>query len=231
MDYQLIFSDNRNSIMLKITYGEVYVHAPSRYNSDKGKKTIADFVNKKEQWIKEKLEKYKISIRNLPDILELKKFYWHGNEIVPSTSDIAKKVSFDGESLVFPSRYIIDNEKFGKQLKKSLSAQAAVELFERLNYFADRYGLRYEHAKIMDSRSLWGVCNAEKEISLNWRLALLNGQLRDYVIIHELCHLQHMNHSTEFWNLMSQYMPTCKSVRKKLQGHDFVMQYLRNFKL
>jgi len=73
--------------------------------------------------------------------------------------------------------------------------------------------------RIRDQRSRWGSCNSRGTISLNRRCALLPVELQDYVYLHELCHLQHMNHSPAFWHLLEQLMPDARQRRRELNRY------------
>lgn len=63
---------------------------------------------------------------------------------------------------------------------------------------------------IKNQKTRWGSCSSLKNINLNWKLAFLPTDLCTYVIIHELCHLVHMNHSVKFWNCVEKYIPDYK---------------------
>lgn len=72
-------------------------------------------------------------------------------------------------------------------------------IIPRTRQLAARHHLAFSVIHIRDQRSRWGSCSARKAISLNWRLILLPPELHDYVIWHELAHLQHFNHSRKYW--------------------------------
>ncbi|ADE53041.1 protein of unknown function DUF45 [Coraliomargarita akajimensis DSM 45221] len=77
----------------------------------------------------------------------------------------------------------------------------------RVAYQAKRLELRVPPVSVRDQSSRWGSCSTTGSLSLNWRLILLEPELQDYVILHELAHLTEMNHSSRFWSLLSQYDP------------------------
>lgn len=84
--------------------------------------------------------------------------------------------------------------------------------------------LQVEHLlsgiSIKDYRTKWGTCDSKGNVTFNWRLLLLPRVLSDYIIVHELCHLKHLNHSTRFWNFVSEYCENYKEIRKVL-GNDY----------
>lgn len=91
---------------------------------------------------------------------------------------------------------------------------------ERLKYIYSLFEERipYPTLKIRKMTSRWGVCNRKNvSITLNSDLIKFSYEYIDYVIIHELSHFIHFNHSTSFWNLVSKYCPLYKMIRKKLR--------------
>ncbi len=83
-----------------------------------------------------------------------------------------------------------------------LARHAAAYLPERLAFLAGKYGFRYRRLSLKNNVSNWGSCSAKGNINLNVRLMMLPEYLRDYVILHELSHLVHQNHSPQFHALL-----------------------------
>lgn len=80
--------------------------------------------------------------------------------------------------------------------------------------------MRPRRVAIRDTRSRWGSCSATGTISLSWRLAFAPAEIMRYVIIHECCHLEQMNHSPAFWALVARHFGTdYKSARQWLNRH------------
>jgi len=96
-------------------------------------------------------------------------------------------------------------EPFECELLKVLRQFSAEVIGERVACLAEKIGVSFEKVTIRDQRSMWGSCTDRKTLSFNWRLILLPPELMDHVIFHELAHLTHMNHSTGFYELLSQY--------------------------
>ena len=101
--------------------------------------------------------------------------------------------------------------------KKILMKKAKEYLPYRLEYYAKRYGYKYDHIRLSHAGTRWGSCSSNRTISLNIGLMQVPEPLRDYVIIHELAHLNHMDHSPEFWAEVGSHDPHYKTHRDKLK--------------
>ena len=87
------------------------------------------------------------------------------------------------------------------------------ELFFRLEHFSDKYNLSYNKAAFRCQKTKWGSCSPQNNISLNINIAFLPAYLQDYILLHELCHIRHKNHSKDFWAHLDTY---CDGRAKKL---------------
>lgn len=101
--------------------------------------------------------------------------------------------------------------------KKLLMKKAREYLPYRLEYYAKRYGYTYDKCRLTHANTRWGSCSSRRTISLNIGLMKLPEALRDYVIIHELAHLHHMDHSKAFWAEVGEHDKNYKSHEKKLK--------------
>lgn len=104
--------------------------------------------------------------------------------------------------------------------------KAAREYFpKRAAYFQPLTGGEYHRITIRDQKTRWGSCSARGTLSFNWRLMLAPPAVLDYVVVHELCHLTHMNHSPAFWQAVADVCPDYRIHRKWLKdhGHELVL--------
>lgn len=101
--------------------------------------------------------------------------------------------------------------------KKLLTKKAKEYLPYRLEFWATKYGYSYERCRLSHANTRWGSCSSNGTISLNIGLMNTPEPLRDYVILHELAHLNHMDHSSAFWAEVGSHDPNYKSHRKHLK--------------
>jgi predicted metal-dependent hydrolase len=86
----------------------------------------------------------------------------------------------------------------------------------RLNYFNQYYGFRWKSIMIRNQKTRWGSCSKKGSLSFNFKIALLDSDLCDYIIVHELCHLGELNHGPKFWDLVSRTVPNYVILRKRM---------------
>ncbi len=88
---------------------------------------------------------------------------------------------------------------------------------ERAAYFAELIGVEYKKITVRHQKTRWGSCSSKGTLSFNCLLMTVPNDVLDYVIVHELCHLKQMNHSSRFWNEVAKVMPDYRSSYKWLR--------------
>jgi predicted metal-dependent hydrolase len=92
---------------------------------------------------------------------------------------------------------------------------------------ADRSSLHPRLIRIKRMRTRWGSCGARNDINLNWLLTFVPPEVLEYVVVHELCHIRHRDHSPRFWNLVADHLPGYARERHwlKMQGGGLIAQF------
>ena len=106
-------------------------------------------------------------------------------------------------------------------LEKRYRDAAKEYIPKRVEYYHAFTGGQYTKITIRDQKTRWGSCSSNGTLSFSFRLMMAPPRILDYVVVHELCHLTHMNHSKEFWNMVETILPDYKEHRKWLKenGH------------
>ena len=125
-----------------------------------------------------------------------------------------------GESRVLRVALAVDvpPERIRNAVQAFLMAEARRVFSERLDHFARLVGVRWTRLSLSNAATRWGSASSNGSIRLHWRLIQMTPALLDYVVVHELAHLKHMNHSPRFWGLVSQVLPDQLALRKELKG-------------
>ena len=111
----------------------------------------------------------------------------------------------------------IPSEKLTEAELRALKKDAAVYFKERLDHYAPLIGVTYTGLQLRQQKTRWGSCSSKGTISLNYLLMLMPESVRDYVVVHELCHRKHMNHSARFWKEVERILPNYKKERAALK--------------
>jgi predicted metal-dependent hydrolase len=98
-----------------------------------------------------------------------------------------------------------------------LMRHARTVFTERLDHFAPQLGVRWTRLSLSNADTRWGSASADGRIRLNWRLIHLSMEMVDYVVVHELSHLRHMDHSPRFWDVVASVMPDHAERRRALK--------------
>ncbi|WP_407429247.1 M48 family metallopeptidase [Treponema sp.] len=105
---------------------------------------------------------------------------------------------------------------------KQIKRQAKKIIPERVAYWAEKIGVTYGRISIRLQSTRWGSCSANGNLSFNCLLVLMPGEILDSVVVHELCHRRHMNHSKEFYEEIDRVFPDYKRCNKWLKENGGV---------
>ncbi len=100
---------------------------------------------------------------------------------------------------------------------KKYQQSARILIHERLVFFAPQCGVIYKRVAIRNTKRSWGSCSSLGNLNFNYKLLFLPSCLRDYIIVHELCHLKELNHSKKFWQEVEKVMPNYKYRQAELR--------------
>ncbi len=115
--------------------------------------------------------------------------------------------------------YEADYEYVRQVLEKWYRKEATQILSSKVQEFAERLDVSYCDIRIKDQKSRWGSCSSKGNLNFNWRIIMAPEPVCDYVVIHELCHLIHMDHSPTFWSEVERLCPAHKQYRKWLKDN------------
>lgn len=124
-------------------------------------------------------------------------------------------------------------EKLNKKQKLSLGDdgylvykdKALKIVTERLAELNDQYyGYKFNQITIKNQKTRWGSCSKKRNLNFNYKILFLSPRMRDYIIVHELCHLGELNHSAKFWRLVAKAIPDYKKVVEELKINGLSIQ-------
>lgn len=128
-----------------------------------------------------------------------------------------RQVQLEGD--IFVVYLPAGNSEWEPPIQKWLREQGAKNIKKRLAIISHNLHYKYESVSIRDQKTRWGSCSSNRHLSFNWRLIMMPPEVLDYVIAHELCHLEELRHSPRFWSLVEKAMPDYKQHRQWLRRH------------
>lgn len=78
---------------------------------------------------------------------------------------------------------------------------------KRIQYNQINFKINPRSVHIFDNKCNWGYCDSKRQLTFNWKLAMVLLEVIDYVVVHEMCHMVHMNHKRSFWRLVGKIFP------------------------
>jgi len=145
---------------------------------------------------------------------EIKKYMYLGKEYpLKATVDSSVKkatITFDGEFFIckVPKPGEID---IAKALLKFYKRACRTVVNQRLRIYQPQIKIKYKDVTIENNDKRWGSCSSNRNLTFNWRLVIFPIEALDYVVVHELCHLKHLNHDRSFWRLLGKILPDYKN--------------------
>lgn len=213
MNYKLVRM-KRKTLTIVIADGEVIVKAPKSTAIER----IESFVAQKSEWIQKKLAEQARRTAFLGGVLDYSTAMLFGSECRIALSEAYKRIKVENGTLFVPVKYADDSARI-KAIAAWYKREAGNALGERLQQISEATGLSYKSFALTNAKTKWGSCDAQCNIRLNWRLLMLDNSLINYVIVHELSHTKHHDHSAAFWAQVGVFYPDYKAARKALKTY------------
>lgn len=205
-----IFRSRRRTLTITVSEGKVVVRAPLGASDE----LVGRFVAEKEGWILKKIEEQ--TGGEFADVMEGKTLLDDGVR-KPVKYGAARSEEKGGE-------FFLKNEK---AVRPFFEGTRCLFLPDEVFELSRRTGMIPADVSVRDFKARWGCCDADGRIRLNWRLVMLPPALREYVLIHELCHLKEMNHSAAFWKLVGKHCGDYRQRRRLLKKYSFLTRMYR----
>jgi len=226
-DYQLIRSDRRRTVALQIKNGRMIIRAPKFLSQQQ----IDVIIKNKSAWLQRKLDdSMQLTSVNDTQFVAGSCLWIQGRQktlniafgkrssITELTDEVLVTLSLRVKAKCIEQTYLSLQVK--KLLAEWLKEQTHTYIEEKLSLLICATGLTPRSFKIRFYKARWGSCNNRGELSFNYLLMMAPLWVIDYVIIHELCHLKHLNHSIKFWQLVNLHCPNYKAAKLWLKSHQ-----------
>ncbi len=207
----LIEYKKRKSISIKIDYDlKVRVLAPKEANQEKIMDIVEsnlDLISKKLKEIRNSSQKLEIEDSSNQYILYMGKKY--AINVIWDQNIEKDEICIQNDSIIINSKNE-EEEQIKKSIQSYLKKECLKNIKKRISYHQPNFKSKPKSIKVVESNKFWGLCNSNRDIQFNWKLIMAPIEVIDYVIIHEMSHMAHMNHSKSFWKMVAKIMPDYK---------------------
>ena len=216
LEYELVRSKIKNMYIL-IRNGKVIVKAPNNISENR----IKDFINSKEDWINKKLKEFEKKSFKEKSYVSGEVFKVLGNDYILNIEygDFEKaSVNLDNGYINICVSENCETVKIKELIEKMYYKIALMIVDKSVKMWKSTLKIAPNVVVIKKLKTAWGKCNSKGKITINPDLMKYDQRVVDYVVLHEFCHLRYMNHSKDFWNMVSKYMPDYKLLRNELKN-------------
>lgn len=208
--------------------GSLKVTAPPRAPM----KLVEEFVLANVAWIETQQEKARAHLSKNPPkqfvVGETFKFFGVEKKLViEDAASVRPRVEvIDEFMVVMMPNGDQDPRRIQHAIAKFYDAQARLHLPERVEHFSNEMGVKPSGLSFRRQKTRWGSCSSLGHISFNWKLVFAPENVIDYLVVHELAHLVHADHSSRFWDLVKKHDPECRAHRRWLRDHQCESDFL-----
>lgn len=224
INFEVEFRKRKNLTIEVEPSGEVKVISPLGVSEDE----ILNKVKTKANWIVQKqyevkninINKIKREAVNGESYLYLGRNYSLQIVLDENIKDIDVKLS-RGKFVV--NTYTKDEEIIKAALEKWYREKALKKVKERIKYYEPYFKNKVTNIKVKEQKKRWASCTKNNELLFNWRSVMAPSNILDYIIVHEMCHMNHKNHSKEFWDNVFEILPDYEVRREWLRNNGIKM--------
>lgn len=209
---------SRKSVVIKITpEGKVVIYVPKNANYN----VIEDILVSKTEWIEKALAKVDgLCVLSVRKYLENKWAIPIRGQFYPVETELGLEDSCTMEKDILKIKTTRNNlEHLIFMVEGYLKTLAEQTIRDKVKEFAEVMEVFPEKCIVKTQKKRWGTCSSRRELRFNWKCIMLKDDLIDYIVVHELCHLKQMNHSSDFWNEVEYRIPDYKSRRNALKKY------------
>lgn len=191
--------------------GEVKVEAPIKANNEE----ILRIIKLKAKWIINKQEEIeKINNEKVTREVTYGKCYLYLGKYYPLKLTVEKNiknisVNLVGENLIVISN-TYDEEKIKLAIKKWYKEKTLERAKKRISYYENCFYHKVKDIKVKEQKSRWASCTYDNRILFNYRIIMAPAYIFDYIVVHEMCHMKHKNHSKEYWESVGEILSDYK---------------------
>ena len=208
-------TDRKKTISISIKADKIILLSPRFVSTS----FLYDILIKKKKWIIKKLKQQSESFEtNYKKFIVNKTLLKFGKKKnISFKKSISEKVVEKGDIVEI---YYVSKNDIENIIKKWLREELEFYINQRLNYYKKLMKVKYNSFNIKSYKSKLGSCSYNGRLSFNLKIITMPRKVIDYILIHELCHLKHFNHSKDFWYSVEKYCPDFNNQKNWIKKHQ-----------
>jgi predicted metal-dependent hydrolase len=208
IEFELNYKKRKSMGIYIDVYGNVEVRVPKEASEESARK----FIEQKWDWIQQKTKEMKERTGG-----QTQKKYDHGEKFLYLGKSIQIQIF---EDINIKQDYVVletnnlniyvkqhEDERIKQALKRFYYQQCKALVEGRIQSYQRNFKQKPRSIRIADNKSNWGTCDSKLQLTFNWKLAMAPLEVIDYVVVHEMCHMVHLNHDRSFWRLVGKILP------------------------
>lgn len=224
IDYNVLYKKRKTMGIYIDVYGNIELRVPVATKDDQ----ITGFIDQKWLWIisRQKEMKEKTKGFKQPEYESGETFLYLGQSY-PIIINVDEKlihdtVIFEKDQLEIRVK-VNDIKGIKKLMKRFYYKKCKALITDRIKVYQPKFKMKPRGFKISSNKKTWGTCNSMRELTFNYKLAMAPIEVIDYIVIHEMCHMVHLNHDRSFWRLVGKYMPDYEEKQEWLSASHWKM--------
>lgn len=225
-DQMIPYEERRSAryrrITLSIFEDRLRISAPKNVSS----KQLQELLHAKKEWILKHWLAKQEGLKCPARYLDGEHFLYRGNTVELKIRRHPRqmlRVSLEGQALEVYLPQDLPDQACEPNVQVALlswyKAQARKVLQDKLDKQAKRMQVSFQAFRLKEQKTIWGSCSSKGNLNLNWQIIMAPDTAIDYLVIHELAHLTHLNHSEQFWQRVAEFMPEYAHWKKWLKDH------------
>lgn len=220
IEFEIVYSKRKTMVISVDESGKVIVRSPHNIRQE----LILDRVKGKAGWIADKLDK--ITMPEEKEYADGELFMYLGRNYVLQLcwdkSATKPEVAMQKDTLLV--RTSTEDKVIIKNAIELWYKNKARELIrERINHYQPAIKISPNRVTVKNQKKRWGSCSSKGNLNFNWRIMMAPLEIVDYIVVHEMCHLIHLNHSREYWQLVAAILPDYKKRRQWLKKNGAML--------
>lgn len=219
-EFEVVYSRRRTMAIKIYADGNIKVFVPQGTS----KSAIENMIRSKADWIHKKLDEISTA-----KAIDVKRNFTNGESFLYLGCDYPLQLKVDPKHAKIMVRLengrlevntpVADEVVIRGALEAWYRFMGAEHIKARLKHFQSLLDVSPNRITIRDQKTRWGSCSSKGNLNFNWRLMMAPSEVVDYVVVHELCHLIHPNHSKNFWNQVSAILPDYRARKDWLKNN------------